>query len=50
MYEGYWENDLKHGRGCDIFPNNSYHEGQYLNGKPDGIGTYRYSNNEQYEG
>jgi hypothetical protein len=27
VFEGEWENDLKHGRGYEFFPNGSYYEG-----------------------
>jgi hypothetical protein len=50
VYEGEWENDLKHGRGYELFPNNSSYEGQYVNGKPEGVGTYNYANGEIYDG
>ncbi|KAL4441157.1 hypothetical protein ABPG74_002107 [Tetrahymena malaccensis] len=50
LYEGLWENDLKHGKGFEKFPNCSVYEGQYVNGKPEGIGTYTYFNGEVYDG
>ncbi len=28
-FEGEWENDMKHGRGYEVFPNKSYYEGIY---------------------
>jgi len=34
VYEGQWNNDLKHGKGYELFANNSYYVGQYINGKP----------------
>lgn len=36
LYEGDWENDLKHGKGFEIFQNASFYTGFYANGKPEG--------------
>lgn len=49
IYEGEWvfkililkqENDSKHGKGYEFFSNGSTYDGTYVNGKPEGIGTY----------
>lgn len=40
FFEGEWQNDLKHGRGFEQFPNKAVYLGYYANGKPEGRGTY----------
>jgi hypothetical protein len=44
VYEGSWENDFKHGKGYERFSNNSKYEGAFMNGKPEGLGTYFWAN------
>jgi len=50
LYEGDWENDVKHGKGYEILPTGSHYEGDFLNGKPDGYGVFKWKNGEIYEG
>ncbi len=33
LYQGQWENDQKHGRGVQIFPNGGKYEGMFAQGK-----------------
>lgn len=33
LYEGDWENDLKFGKGFELYPNGNRYEGLYVNGK-----------------
>ena len=44
MYEGSWQNDLKHGFGFEKFPNDCTYKGDYINGKPEGVGRYSWPN------
>ncbi len=44
VYEGQWQRDLKHGQGFEKFPNGCIYEGQYANGKPEGVGRYVWNN------
>jgi len=39
-YEGYWKDDLQHGRGKETWTNNSYYDGLYFEGKKHGEGNY----------
>lgn len=50
MYEGQLENDRKHGVGFETFENKATYNGAYVNGKPEGWGTYMWPNGETYEG
>ncbi|MBK7870975.1 MAG: caspase family protein [Saprospiraceae bacterium] len=38
------------GQGIFAYPNGSKYEGQFRNGKPEGIGTFFYINNDRYQG
>lgn len=33
-----------------MFPNGSVYEGSYVNGRPEGVGKYKWVNGEFYEG
>lgn len=48
VYEGIWENDFKHGKGYERFSNSSKYEGNFMNGKPEGVGIYIWANGESY--
>jgi hypothetical protein len=50
IYEGEWENDAKYGRGLEIFPNGNRYEGCFVNGKPEGMGVFKWANGEIYDG
>jgi len=50
IFKGNRENDLKHGAGFELFPNESYYEGIYVNGKTEGTGTHVYLNEETFDG
>ncbi len=50
VYEGEWENDLKHGSGLEVLSNGNRYDGHFLNGKPEGVGTFTWTNGEVYEG
>lgn len=47
---GEWENDHRHGFGFEKFANGCIYEGDFVNGKPEGVGKYRWPNGEFYEG
>lgn len=44
MFEGEWQNDMKHGKGYERLANDCVYEGYYINGKPEGIGRYSWPN------
>jgi hypothetical protein len=41
---------LKQGKGLELFYNGSFYEGNFLKGKPDGLGKFSWCNGEIYEG
>ena len=50
-YEGMWENSMKNGYGIEKYGNNAEYKGCFLNGKREGIGYYKwYEDNSSYEG
>ena len=40
VYEGTWLDNFKHGKGYEKFANGAIYSGTYVNGKPEGYGTY----------
>ncbi len=38
LYEGDWNEDKKHGKALELYPNGSKYEGCFNNGKRDGKG------------
>jgi hypothetical protein len=40
LYEGFWKNDKRQGRGYEIFSNGSTYLGEYNEGKVSGRGLY----------
>ena len=49
-YEGYFENDLFHGRGIYEWSNKKKYEGEWREGKMNGKGKLIYANGSYYEG
>jgi hypothetical protein len=47
---GDWECDYKHGQGFERFIDGCVYEGGYVNGKPEGVGRYSWTNGEFYQG
>jgi hypothetical protein len=43
-YEGQWESDFKHGKGFELYNNQSIYTGSYVNGKPEGLGRFQWPN------
>lgn len=50
IYEGFWKNDLRDGKGYEIFPNGNIYEGDYFIGKPNGSGIFKWKDGEIYDG
>ena len=50
IYEGEWQNNIKHGTGVDISQSGNKYEGEFINGKANGEGLYLWQNGESYEG
>lgn len=49
FYEGNFQNNVKHGYGYEAFQKGAY-VGHYINGKPEGKGTFYSTTGEIYEG
>ena len=49
-YTGDFNNNLMHGKGTMVFPDNSRYEGDWKEGKMAGQGTKIYSNGDRYVG
>ncbi|QED22876.1 MORN repeat-containing protein [Candidatus Deianiraea vastatrix] len=47
-YEGNFENDTMHGKGKLYFPNGSYYDGHWVNGKQEGKGTLLYADDYSF--
>ena len=46
-YEGYYENDLRHGKGIYRFNNGSVLKGTWVNGKKEGLFTLNVVNDDE---
>lgn len=44
MYEGFFKNDLKEGKGTENFPDGATYTGEYVAGLKNGKGTYTWGN------
>lgn len=44
VYEGEWSCDYKNGRGYEEHANGCVYQGQFVNGKPEGVGKYQWPN------
>ena len=44
LFVGEWESDQRHGYGYEGFPNGCIYQGDFVNGKPEGIGRYTWPN------
>jgi hypothetical protein len=44
VYEGNWEKDFKTGKGYEEYPSGNRYWGDYLEGKPHGVGHYYWHN------
>ena len=42
VYEGYWIDNFKEGKGYEKFSNGSVYKGDYVKGKPEGCGRYEW--------
>jgi hypothetical protein len=40
VYAGEMQNDKKHGQGIEIIHDGGIYEGQFVNGKPEGMGKF----------
>jgi hypothetical protein len=50
IYEGYWNNDEKSGRGRFIWSDGENYDGEYCKSKRHGYGIYTYLSGNKYEG
>ena len=50
IYEGEWKNDLREGRGIEIWKDGERFEGYFRNDKREGKGIYYFNDGMRYEG
>lgn len=50
VYEGQWKNDMKSGRGRQLWRDGSYYEGYWLNNMANGYGRLIHTDGDIYEG
>ena len=50
IYEGYFLNNMTHGKGRSIRSNGEYYEGEFLANSYHGQGIRKYSNGNVYQG
>jgi hypothetical protein len=51
VYEGEWDEDYRHGRGYERYPNGNIYIGEFQIGKAHGKGKYEWrDSNEIYDG
>jgi len=50
VYDGDWDNTLRHGFGRYYWPDDRKYEGEWKRDKRDGHGKYTWANGDQYEG
>ena len=50
VYEGEWSNNLKEGKGFEIYPGGSKYEGNFKNSNYEGKGVLYYESGDRYEG
>ena len=50
VYEGNWRNNFKHGVGLEYLKDKGIYFGQYVNGRPEGQGSFQWENQETYIG
>ena len=47
---GYWEKENLNGIGLEVWQDDTYYQGEFLNSKKNGIGLYRWSDGTIYQG
>jgi len=50
VYYGLWDNDLRMGQGCHMWPDGSKYEGEWAQGLQQGRGRYVWADGRKYEG
>jgi hypothetical protein len=50
IYEGYWLNDKKNGKGIINYHNNEIYEGDFVDDKKEGNGAMNFKNDNLYKG
>ena len=48
--QGYWERENLNGLGLEVWKDDTYYQGEFLNSKKNGIGLYRWSDGTIYQG
>lgn len=50
IYQGYWKNNLRHGKGKHTWKNGDVYEGDFFNGHKNGQGIYYFSDGSKFVG
>ncbi|CAI2373264.1 unnamed protein product [Moneuplotes crassus] len=50
LYEGFWYNNIQHGKGRQIFSNGTYYIGDFCAGVKEGMGTLIWQDGAEYSG
>ena len=50
LYEGFWLEDVEHGKGRFVSKRGSFYEGDFIDGEKHGFGRFVHSNNTMYDG
>jgi hypothetical protein len=49
-YDGYWKNDMMHGKGARKYANGDKYDGEFCSGKRHGEGRFTYANGDMFWG
>ena len=49
-YDGYWKNNMKHGRGTEVYYDGSRYEGEWKENQKDGRGNYFFQSGSSFIG
>ena len=50
LYVGHWKEGQQHGKGKDVWNDQSYYKGSYLNGLKHGKGFFKFEDGSYYDG
>ena len=49
-YEGFFRNNLEHGKGLKVYSNGNKYRGMWADGYPDGHGVFTWADGGEYQG
>lgn len=50
IFEGEWKESLPNGWLRKVYPNGDYYEGEWIAGKQEGFGSFKWMNGWDYDG